>query len=280
MADTPPPKGPPPSLPRAHAAEDAASLETRLADAERRIAFLEAEVERAVRMRDETLSTVSHDLKNPISALLLGLQRLARFAEPGRRAQADALAARLERTAHGMTRFVEGLVVLARLDAGRLRLARRRVPVADVVARALEPLAPLAAERKQTLDRVVPEDLPAPEWDPDRVALALAHLAANAIRFAPEGGRVTVRAAREGDALRMAVSDDGPGLPAERAAALIGRSAPPTDAGRGIGLRVVRGVVHAHGGVLDVEGAPGAGTTVSFAIPLDAPAETVPTPRP
>jgi signal transduction histidine kinase len=234
-------------------------------------ALLFEEVEHAVRAREDTLSIVSHDLKNPMSALLLGMQRLTRLADEARRPQADALLAKLERTVRGMNRLIDGLLDLARLEAGRLQLERRREPAGAVLARALEPLEPLASEKGLRLALEAPASLPEVEWDPDRMAQVISNLVGNAIKFTPEGGRVRVIAERDPAGLRFAVADDGPGIPAEQLRHLFDRYwQPPGGArrGHGLGLFIVKGLVEAHGGRVWVESEVGAGSTFFFTVPL------------
>lgn len=242
----------------------------RALDQARRIAELEAALERAVRARDETLSTVSHDLKNPISALLLGVQRLARFADAARLEQALGVAERLERTLRSMTQLVEELVDLARLDAGRLSLERRPEAPGPLAARALAALAPLAAARQQALALSAPADLPEVLCDGERIVRVIASLVRNALQFSPPGSAVEVRLARAGRELVCSVADPGPGIAPEELAHLLDRHWRPPGGGRrhGLGLLVVLGYVEAHSGRVWAESQVGRGSTFSFALPL------------
>lgn len=233
-------------------------------------ALLFEEVERAVRAREDTLSIVSHDLKNPMSALLLGIQRLARLADASKRPQADAVLEKLERTVRGMNRLIEGLLDLARLEAGRLLLERRLEPASAVIARALEPLEPLIADRRQRLEVAAPADLPAVHCDPDRIAQVIANLVGNAVKFAPEGGTIRISAQRDQGGVRFAVQDDGPGIAPEVLHHLFDRywrANGSGKAGHGLGLYIVKGLVEAHGGRAWVESEPGRGATFHFTIP-------------
>jgi signal transduction histidine kinase len=242
-------------------------------------ALLFEEVERAVRSREDTLSIVSHDLKNPMSAILLGLQRLGRLADDARRPQVEALIGKLDRTVRGMNRLIEGLLDLARMEAGRLELDRRLEPAAVVVARALEPLEPLAADKRQRLELEVPADLPAVEWDPDRMAQVFSNLVGNAIKFSPQGGLIRVRGERHPSGLRFAVSDDGPGIPPELLERLFDRYWQTPGSGKrghGLGLFIVKGLVEAHGGRVWVETQLGRGSTFYFTAPARALTALVP----
>jgi signal transduction histidine kinase len=233
-------------------------------------ALLFEEVERAVRAREDTLSVVSHDLKNPMAALLLGIQRLARLVDGAKKPQGDQLLGKLERTVRGMNRLIEGLLDLARIEAGRLQLDLRAEAAAAIVARAIEPLEALAAERRQRIEVSVPADLPAGRWDPDRVVQVLANLVGNAIKFGAKGASVRVRGDADGGAVHFTVADEGPGIDADVVAHLFDRYWQPAGSqkrGHGLGLFIVKGIVEAHGGRVWVDTAVGRGSTFHFTIP-------------
>jgi signal transduction histidine kinase len=228
----------------------------------------------AAQAREEALSVLAHDLKNPLGALLLGVQRLERMLDGPRRAQAEALVEKLEHTVRQAARLVERLADLARLEAGRAELRVASASPAELVARALEPLEPLAAERGQRLAVEVEPGLPEGAWDGARVAQALGELVANAIRVAPEGSALSISAAREPGGVRFAVRDGGPGLPAGAAAhAFEPPWRPPglRRRGAGAGLPLVRAIAEAHGGTVRVESQLGRGATFSFTLPVTRP---------
>lgn len=133
-----------------------------------------------------------------------------------------------------------------------------------------------AAERGIRILKVVPESLPPIRADRSRILQVLANLLANALRFTPEGGRVTLRAAlRAGEAV-LSVEDTGTGIPAADVPHLFDRFWQGRRAergGAGLGLAIVRGIVEAHGGEVGVESRPGVGTTFSFTLPLCGPGD-------
>lgn len=220
-------------------------LAAELADARRRLATFH-----------EAARVFAHDFKNPLSALLLGVQRLARFVSPDQQPRAHTLAARLESSVQTMNRLVEGLADLARCQAGTLELDPARHTVAEVLARAVEPLRAGATERRQQVEVAVAPDLPEVEWDAERVIRALQHLLARALHVAAEGA--TVRCGAASSAGLVVVTVEGPPDPAlamEPAGRDGGRPARPHD----LELLFARALVEAHGGTLVTEESLGGG---------------------
>ncbi len=233
-----------------------------------------AEAQRRLDVLHEAARIFAHDFKNPLSALLLGVQRLARLADPGRGSQARSVATRLESTIHSMNRLVEGLSDLARYQGGTLRLERSRQPVAEVISRAVDMLRAGAGERGQQLSVDLAADLPEAEWDAERVVRALLHLLAMALQAAPEGGRVRCSAAAAAEG-RVTVLVEGDGLQAPRPAdpsfpADDRRRSPPR---RELAVLFAEALAEAHGGSLVCE-ALGCGTRFLLTLPISPGAGT------
>jgi signal transduction histidine kinase len=216
----------------------------------------------------EAARVFAHDLKNPLSALLLGVQRLARFVSPEHQPRARTLAARLEFTVQTMNRLVEGLADLARCQAGALELEPARHTVAEVMARAVDPLRPGAAERRQELDVAAGADLPQVDWDAERVARALQHLLARALHHAPEGGRVRCSAAAPSAGQVIVTVEGPPGvMPATEAAP--GGAGTRVRRSGDLELLFARALVEAHGGTLAAEERAG-GPVFRLVLPTSA----------
>ena len=223
---------------------------------------------RAVQVRDEVLGIVAHDLRNPLHAILLGVSSLrGRGGEPGRLSRTADM---IERSADRMNRLIEDLLDVARMEAGRLSIARGRVGTVRVITDALEAQTPLAASASIELVADLAPGLPDVAADRDRLLQVLENLIGNAVKFTEPGGRITVGAApREGELL-VWVADTGRGITAEDIAHLFDRFWQARRDGRrgaGLGLPIVRGIVEAHGGRVWVKSTPGRGSTFYFTIP-------------
>ena len=222
------------------------------------------------RRSGELLAIVSHDLRTPLSTIALGTTLLEDTSQ--RAEDRTHVIEIIKRAADRMERLIRDLQEVGRLDAGRtLRVDARRVELAALLREACEALHVQAQARQQ----VVSCDLPTPPLpvcaDPDRIAQVLGNLIGNAIKFTPRGGRVTLAARREGREVRVSVTDQGPGI-AEKDLPLVFEpywQAPGTARlGAGIGLKIAKGLVEAHGGRISVESKVGVGTTFSFTLPV------------
>ncbi len=226
------------------------------------------EAQRAIRARDEVLAVVSHDLKNPLEAVMLSASLLLRAPESPRvRRYAEAL----QRSASRMDRLIRDLLDLSSMDAGKFRLEPRRERLESVVEEALAVMAPIATEKGVALATrggPLPEEV---TYDRERVLQVLSNLLGNALAFTPRGGHVTIRIGIEGGDAAVTVEDDGPGIPSDDLPHLFDRYwKSQSRRGTGLGLAIAHGIVEAHGGRIRVESAPGLGSRFTFTLPLAA----------
>jgi signal transduction histidine kinase len=223
------------------------------------------EAQRAIRARDDVLALVSHDLKNPLEAVLLSAALLLRSPESPRvRRHAETL----QRSATRMDRLVRELLDASRIDAGRFNVEPRPERLEEIVDEALALFAPLAAEKEISLACAGgPLGVEVP-CDRERILQLLSNLIGNAVSFTPRGGHVGVRLALHEADVEVAVADDGPGILPEDLPHLFERYARSRSSrGTGLGLAIARGIVDAHGGRMRVESRPGAGSTFAFTLP-------------
>ena len=238
-----------------------------LAESERR----RAEAEAAVRSRDEVLSVVSHDLRNPVSTVAMSASLLKDpdipLTEEQRRTQLDVIA----RSAERMNRLIQDLLDVARIEGGRLTIRCRCEDPGELAAEACEAFRRIAGEKSQTLDCHVEPRLRPVYVDRDRVLQVLSNYLNNAVKFTPAGGRVALRVAPSEDGgVRFSVSDTGPGLAAEDLTRVFERfwqAKRTAHLGSGLGLAIAKGIVEAHRGRVWAESIAGAGSVFFFALP-------------
>lgn len=225
--------------------------------------------QRAVGARDEVLAIVAHDLRSPLSTILVGANALLRRSpEDPSTGMQDALHA-IVRSAERMNRLISDLLDIARIEAGRLSLERVRQSAGALVLEAAEMLRPVATSPE--LRAEIPNDLPAVFADRERILQVLSNLVANAMKFAGDGGRITIGASALESEVRFSVADTGKGIPADQVERVFDRfwqKEKGDRRGAGLGLSICRGIVEAHGGKIWAESTPGRGSTFFFTLPL------------
>lgn len=238
-------------------------------------AQLYQEAQKAIRAREEILSVVSHDLKNPLFAIMLAAAVLLRSS-----AQPDATKGQkqlevIKRAAEQMDRMINDLLDMSRIGAGHLSIEPSEQDLDELVCNAYEALLPLA--REKSLDLEV-DALAGPFrvlCDRDRVLQVFSNLLGNAIKFTPEGGSITMGAEVYQQKALVTIRDTGPGIPEALLPSIFKRHWQARETARqglGLGLHIAKGIVEAHGGTIWVESRPGTGTTFFFTLPLASPA--------
>jgi PAS domain S-box-containing protein len=228
--------------------------------------------QRATEARDQVLGVVSHDLRNPISAIAMcaaALQDSASISSEKR----ESLLQTIAESTRWMNRLIQDLLDVTSIEAGRLSLERDRTPVPALVFGALRMFEGEASQRHIRLEGDVGSDVPPVMADYTRIIQVLGNLLGNALKFTPDGGRVTVTAESRGREVVIAVSDTGVGIPPEERSRVFDRywhaRRTASKRGTGLGLSIAKGIVQAHGGRIWLESVPGTGSTFSFALPID-----------
>jgi signal transduction histidine kinase len=219
--------------------------------------------------REDVLGLVAHDLRNPLNLIITTTDLLlGEKIEPARQHQLLEVAMRAGKQ---MNRLIEDLLDTVRLQAGKFSLDLEDLPVASIFRQASESLGPAAEKRDVRLDIIPPGDGVVVRADPLRVSQLVGNLVGNAIKFTPEKGSVTLKAAPNGDRVLVQVTDTGPGIAPSDIPHLFDNfwQARRNDhRGVGLGLAIAKGVVEAHGGKIWCESTVGAGTTFSFTLPM------------
>lgn len=232
-------------------------------------ARLYRELEAALAARERVLQIVAHDLRNPLGAIvgaaanLLGLD----MPEPARRRQLELI-----ETAGGrMSRLVDDLADVARLEEGALKISPAVVSPSELIEETLAMLETRAGEQEVEFEVEIDERARPVRVDPDRGAQILGNLVDNAIRFTPTRGTIRIGARPEKGSMRFSVKDQGPGIRPEDIPRLFERfwqsSGPGKDGRSGLGLTIVRGLVELHGGRVGALSDPGEGSELWFTLP-------------
>src|SRR6185503_20597253 len=218
-------------------------------------------------LRTAVLRAVSHDLRSPLTAMALELASLRRSAPPGFAAQLD----QLDRERERLTRRIDNLLALARLEGGLARVHAEPTPPADLLRAAREALGLLL--RGRTLSTSIAPDCPDLSADPALTLEILVNLLENAARISPpsEAIEVVMRPTPGEETVSIEVRDRGPGLPPELASRY-GVAEPPADAAAapGLGLEIARGLARANGGSLLLQPREGGGTVARLRLPAAA----------
>jgi signal transduction histidine kinase/DNA-binding response OmpR family regulator len=238
-------------------------------------AALYRDLQQADQKKNEFLSMLAHELRNPLAPIRNAVHILGACGdEPPELRVARAM---IDRQAQHLVRLVDDLLDVSRITLGKIRLEVEPVDIGTVVGRAVEISRPVIAARKHELTVVLPPEPLRVDADPVRLAQVLGNLLDNAAKYTPEGGQITLTAAAEADEVVIRVRDNGVGIPAGMLSSVfelftqVERSLDRSQGGLGIGLTLVRRLVEMHHGRVDViSGGPGAGSEFVVRLPASA----------
>jgi PAS domain S-box-containing protein len=225
----------------------------------------------SMRLRDEVLRVVAHDLRNPLSTIALSADALEKRVPEDDRSDQRKMLAVIQLSVERADRLIQDLLDVARIEVDRLPLEKDWAETKELVCDAVDLHRTQAVEHGVRIEHQLPDRLPRIYVDRDRIQQVFSNLIGNAIKFTPAGGAVTVRVEpREGE-IRFDVTDTGPGIRREDRQHLFHMFWRGGDAkeGVGLGLVIARGIVEAHGGRIEVETEEGRGSTFSFTLPTE-----------
>lgn len=227
----------------------------------------------ATSARDHALGVVSHDLRNPISAIGMCARALLAIT-PDEETERRGLTRTIIDSTELTQRMIRDLLDVASIEVGRLSLERRPVTLPPILERAIALFSRDAAHRRVILALAPTPDLPPVLGDAERLVQVLANLIGNALRHTDAGGSITLGASRRGHDVEVVVRDTGSGIAPHAMPLIFDRywtvrgNAPK--GGTGLGLAIARGIVEAHGGRLSAESELGKGSVFRFTLPADA----------
>ncbi len=221
------------------------------------------------RIKSEFVTTVSHDLRSPLTAIL-GYVELIERAGPTNEQQEEFIR-RVKFSVEQITNLVTDLLDLGRIEAG-LDSKRECTPISVLAQYSVDGVRGLADSKGTKLEVSMEEDLPLVDGDPVRLRQMIGNLLENAIKYTPEGGTVTLETASEDSQVIMRVSDDGPGIPPGDQPYLFDKffrasNIPEDIPGTGLGLSIVKSIVDHHNGRIWVDSELGGGTTFTVVLP-------------
>ena len=230
------------------------------------------QLEQVESMRRQLIGDVTHELRTPLTSIKGYMEGLVDGVLPSTPETFD----QIHREADRLSRLVDDLQELSRIEAKAYSLDLRPVAVTNLVQTTVKRLSPQATTRRITLRSNLPADLPPLLADEDRITQVLVNLVANAIQYTPEGGDVTISTARVDDEIHISVKDTGIGIPPEHIGNLFTRfyrvdksRSRQAGGGSGIGLTIAHHLVEAHGGRIWAESqGDGQGSTFTFSLKM------------
>jgi len=221
------------------------------------------------RIKSEFVTTVSHDLRSPLTAILGYVELIERAGSVND--QQREFIRRVRLSVEHMTHLVADLLDLGRIEAG-LDASLEVTPISVLARYALDGLRSAAEMKQQKVETVLSDDLPMVRGDPYRLRQMIANLLENAIKYTPANGEIVVAAVVEGDQVILRVSDSGPGIPAADQPYIFDKffrasNVPDDTGGTGLGLSIVKSIVDSHQGRIWVDSQLGRGTTFTVVLP-------------
>ncbi len=225
-------------------------------------------------LRSSFLANISHEFRTPLSAINASVEYLLEEVEPLSKAEIKELLASIHISVTGLQTLIDNLLESINIEAGRFNIRLQSTDIQEVVTEAGHIMQPLLNRRNQSLCIHQPEQLPMIEADPLRLTQVLVNLLSNASKYGPIGQTIEIDLEVIGDRLlRVAVADQGPGIPERDREKLFQRFArlnhqDGAQYGVGLGLSVVKAIVEEHRGEAGMDARPGGGSVFWFSIPI------------
>jgi two-component system phosphate regulon sensor histidine kinase PhoR len=231
-------------------------------------------LKRLERMRVDFVANVTHEIKTPLTAILGFVETLQEGAIEDRETAKKFLST-IARHAERLNRLVEDLLTISNTELGEMNFSFESVTLSGVAQSVLHMIEPKAREKKIEIISEIPEELPLIRADRDRLSQILINVLDNAVKFTPEGGKVTVSAAPAADQeVVVRIADTGIGIPRDEVSRLgerfyrVDKTRSRELGGTGLGLSIVKHLMTAHKGRMEIESQLGRGTVISLYFPV------------
>lgn len=232
------------------------------------------------RLQSEFLSTLAHELRNPLAPIRAGLEVMRMTPDAPMAGEMQNV---MRRQVDHMVHLVDELLDMARLNEGKVTLRRAKVFLADVIKDAIDMCMPMIHAANHRLTVRLPDTQVALHIDRHRIAQVISNLVNNAAKYTPDGGKIEVGTSLRKDALLITVEDTGIGIDGDLLPSVFEMYAQApagdgmTQGGLGVGLNLVRQLVHLHGGeVMAESGGAGQGSRFTISLPLSLGEEIAP----
>jgi signal transduction histidine kinase len=222
--------------------------------------------------KSQFMSAVSHELRTPLTSITMGIGLLAESKDILKNERERELVDILVADARRLSKLVDDLFEVARLQKGQLPLTFSKVDVAELVNEVVKPFTQQSECRGVGLLVDLPAGLPPARADAEKLAWVLSNLVGNALRYTPAGGTITISAQQHASKLYVSVADTGEGIPKDKQEAIFEpyvQVGTDRKGGAGLGLSISRDLIRAHGGRIWVESEPGKGSTFTFSLSID-----------
>jgi two-component system sensor histidine kinase GlrK len=224
-------------------------------------------------MKSDFFSTVTHELRTPLSSIKMGISLLAEGREGPLTEGQKELLTLVKQENNRMVGLVNAILDLAKMEAGMMTYQIEQKNIVPLIDQVVKEMKPLVETKKIRLESEVAEKLPIPKIDTERFLQVLRNVIGNALKFTPEGGRVNVSARTIDQGLQISVADTGPGIPENNLTTIfekfqqVNAKGPYKPKGTGLGLAIAKQVITHHGGKIWAESKLGQGSTFFILLP-------------